>query len=433
MIWGGLAAVPRERVAMVSAIVWRDRTLSRRDVAHGFRAQDHGFFPGRNPIGAIFVIFLTVVVLLGAGREVFPQGSESRQSSTRVVAAAPASSAALNLAVPPDSVPMPPGVSRQIVTPTPPATEAVETYEGPANELGRIQIFMYHAFVEDPENTDDWTITFDQFREQLDWLHENDFVLVGLNSVIEREFDVPAGKRPVILTFDDASARQFGLQESAEGGYEVRPDTAVGVLEEYRAMYPEFVQSAFFAVLPFNCFTAEDDPSTCEERLTWLVEHDYEVGNHTLTHENLTVVTDERFKKEVVEAAWWLSERLDRKNNLSDVLVLPFGAYPSADYQAAWLFDGFWHYGEYFVPSLVLEVGGGPARSPFSLKWTTNQSRCNTDPTSFWSWADKVESGEVEMFMSDGDPDVVTVPAGWEEHVNHDLLERDGRMLRVND
>ena len=408
--------------------------MLRRKNLHAARAMHiRRVLPDRNPIGAFLVLFLTVVVLLGPGQEVLPRDAAESGSPARMLAAAPLVPPGLEPVATPAPTPVPAGVSLELVTPTPLATEAVEMYDGPANELGRIQILMYHAFVEDPENTDQWTVTFDQFREQLDWLHENDFVLVGLNSVIEREFDVPAGKRPVILTFDDASARQFGLQESAGGGYEVRPDTAVGVLEEYRAKYPEFVQSAFFAVLPFNCFTTEDDPSTCEERLTWLVEHDYEVGNHTLTHENLTVVTDERFKKEVVEAAWWLYERLNGKNDLSDVLVLPFGAYPSADYQAAWLFDGFWHYGEYFVPSLVLEVGGGPTRSPFSLEWTTNQSRANTDPETFWYWAEQIEAGEVEMFLSDGNPDVVTIPAGWEEYVNVDLLEQDGRVLNVAD
>ena len=163
MIWGGLAAVPRERVAMVSAVVWRDRKLSHRDVAHGFRAHDRGLFPGRSPIGAVFVIFLTGVVLLGSGREVFPQVTEESQSSTSVLEAMPTSSAALNLMVTPESTPVPAAVSLQIVTPTPPATEAVEMYEGPANELGRIQIFMYHAFVQNPENTDDWTLTFERF------------------------------------------------------------------------------------------------------------------------------------------------------------------------------------------------------------------------------------------------------------------------------
>ena len=370
---------------------------------------------------------------MGSALPHIPSFGEEQLQAPKALAAAP-------MPTPPDRSDALPTVTPEIsteplrfATPEPRPPQVEEVPGQPANELGRIQIFMYHAFVHNPENTDEWTITFDQFREQLDWLRENDFVLVGLQSMIDRDFDIPAGKRAVVLTFDDASAGQFGLREAEGGGYEVKPDTAVGILEEYRAQYPEFVSTAFFAVLPFNCFASEDDPSTCEERLAWLVEHNYEVGNHTLGHENLTIVTDERFKKEVAEAAWWLSERTAGEYDLSDVLVLPFGAYPEADHQAAWLLDGFWHYGEYFVPSLVLEVGGGPTRSPFSESWTSNQSRSNSDPATFWGWTELVTAGEIDVFVSDGNPDVVTIPAGWEEYLNLDRIEEDGRILNVTE
>lgn len=75
-------------------------------------------------------------------------------------------------------------LSRLLVTPTPaPAVEAVvavDPAEGEANELGGVPIIMYHAFVHDPALTDEWTLTFDQFRAQLDWFREHDFVMVGM-------------------------------------------------------------------------------------------------------------------------------------------------------------------------------------------------------------------------------------------------------------
>ncbi len=316
-----------------------------------------------------------------------------------------------------------------LVLPTPTLEPAPVVVD--ANELGRIPIYMYHAFVFNEENTDEWTITFDEFRAQLDWLYANDFVAVGVNAMLDREFDIPAGKKPVILTFDDANQAQFGLQQAPDGEYQVHPDTAVGVLEEYREAYPGFIQSAFFAVLPYNCFAGDDDPSTCEERLQWLVEHGYEIGNHTRGHQNLSQADDILIKEEILEPIAWFDERIEGPNNLSEVLVLPFGMYPAEDYQVDWLFEGFWHYGEYFVPSLVLEVGGGPSRSPYHEEWRTNLPRINTDPEIFWGWAERIESGEVDLFVSDGELEYVTVPEGWESTLNTSTLAEDGCELLI--
>jgi peptidoglycan/xylan/chitin deacetylase (PgdA/CDA1 family) len=397
--------------------------------------------------GVMTLAFVVAVVLAAPSRPSWFVPAESGDGESSVsMAAQPATGPMTSFA---PQVPPP----REIITPTPLATpvsdaeKALEprpgegefiTYLDPgegtgANELGRIPVLMYHAFVHDEANTDEWTLTFDQFREQLDWLVANDFTMVGLNSVINRDFDVPAGRKPVVLTFDDASGGQFRMRESDDGGYEVHPDTAVAILEEYRQAYPEFAGPAFFAVLPNWCFyfPDEQDPSSCEERLQWLVDNDYEVGNHTMDHQELTDVSIDEFKYQVYGPTEWFAERISGPNNLADVLVLPFGAYPAREDQYALLFDGFWLEGEYFVPTLVLEVWGGPTRSPFHLEWSTAISRYNTEPSVFWEWADIIESGDVELFVSDGDPDIVTVPEGWEESLDQDRILEDGRRIVV--
>ncbi|HYH11857.1 MAG TPA: polysaccharide deacetylase family protein [Thermomicrobiales bacterium] len=381
---------------------------------------------------AALLLFITLIVLVprpsfGTADEPTTPTEVSLEAVDPLLPATPAI----------QGTPAPGSVERlELVTPTPSpepefVTHLAKEETVAANELGRVPILMYHAFVHNVEHTDEWTITFDQLREQLNWLRDNDFVAVGLNGMLDREFDIPAGKRPVILTFDDASAGQFGLQEAPGGGFEVKPDTAVGVLEEYRQAHPGFIQTAFFAVLPYNCFASEDDPSTCEERLTWLVEHDYEIGNHTMGHENLTNVSIERFKEEIVGPIHWINERISGKNNLSEVLVLPFGAYPASEDFVALLFDGFWVEGEYYLPKLVIEVGGGPTRAPYHVDWATNLSRYNTEPEMFWYWADQISSGELEIYVSDGNTETVTIPQGWEKILNEELVREDGRRVVI--
>ena len=356
----------------------------------------------------------------------FSASRDDDRESSRIANTAAIPPASVSRATPAQEVATPPGS----------ILDLARNIADPPNELGRVPILMYHAFVHDPSNVDPWTLTFDQFREQLDWLREHDFVMAGVQSMIDGRFDVPAGKRPVILTFDDASSGQFGLRESPDGGYEVKPDTAVGVLEAYAAEYPEFAGPAFFAVLPFNCFASDDDPSTCKERLNWLVEHGYEVGNHTASHDDLTDVSPDSFTKSIGSMMMWINERVPQgPGNLSRVLVLPYGAYPDIDLhpdERSWLSEGFWYLGEPVDLLLVMDVAGGPAISPYSsAAHPVDTYRINTEPERFTYFQEQVKSGEVSIFVSDGDPEVVSVPAKYEDEVDTNFLERKGLELRV--
>jgi peptidoglycan/xylan/chitin deacetylase (PgdA/CDA1 family) len=390
--------------------------------SHDSRRPDGAF---RRLAAVLSVLFVAVAVAVA------PSRPTPGLSGTGLAAPVPADL----IAAAPPPVPQ----LDEIVTPTPmpiqPPAEFI-TYTSAAgsvraNELGRIPILMYHGFVHNDANTDEWTLTYDQFREQLDWLVANDFVMVGLNSIIHRDIAIPAGKKPVVLTFDDASSGQYRLQRGKDGGFEVNPDTAVGILEEYKARYPEFAGPAFFAVLSFNCFTRDDDPSTCEDRLTWLVDHGYEIGNHTENHQNLSNVSLERFKQEIIEPTAWFAERVSGPNNLSDVLVLPFGAHPKDSDQERLLYEGFWYLGEQFVPRLVIEVSGGPTRAPYDVDWSVDQTRYNTHPDVFWYWADQMTSGATDIYVSDGSAETVTVPEGWIDGLDQDRIRADGRRIIV--
>lgn len=260
--------------------------------------------------------------------------------------------------------------------------------------------------------------------------------MVGVQSMIDGRFDVPAGKKPIILTFDDASMGQFGLQKAPDGGWAVKPNTAVAVLEEYRAKYPEFAGPAFFGILSWNCFASDDDPSTCEERLNWLVDNGYEVGNHTWDHVDMTDVADEFFTNSIASMIDWINERIpEGPGNLSHVVVMPFGAFPDPDLhpdQRAWLAEGFWYQGEPVNLHLVFAVSGGPAISPFSQLYDPMETyRIASFPDILGSWQEAMTSGESQVFVSDGDPEVVTVPASMEQYVNVDALASRGLELRV--
>jgi peptidoglycan/xylan/chitin deacetylase (PgdA/CDA1 family) len=217
---------------------------------------------------------------------------------------------------------------------------------------------MYHAFTENEDRLDEWTVTPTTFREQLEWLYEHDFYVTPLVDLVNNEISVPPGKHPVVLTFDDSSSGQFRLMKADDGTLTPDPITAVGVMEAFYAEHPDFGRGGLFAVVPNNCFNYDGQETTCEERLEWLSKHDYEVANHTWWHENLKYVSDDLFAMQVGKTKIWLDERVSGEANLSNVLVLPFGEWPSADWQRG---AGYRHPGgadrERRVESLAIQRG----------------------------------------------------------------------------
>ena len=292
------------------------------------------------------------------------------------------------------------------VTPSP-----AEIAQYRPNEMGRIPILMYHAFTTDTSELNDWTRTPQSLRDDLEWLYERDFHVITMASLINNVLAVPPGKHPVVLTFDDSSSGQFKLIPDGRGGMVPDPETAVGVLEAFFAEHPDFGRTAFFAVLPYKCFSFDGEQSTCEERLTWLDEHGYEIGNHTWGHQDLTDVSDEMLMKQVGQAKIWIDERVRGDGNLGNVLVLPYGNWPGYDWQIQMLHDGFVYDGQQIVLAGIVGVKGGPSPSPSSGDWTRwNISRFNTDPETWSYWQEQIERGTITLFTSDGNPGTVTIP-----------------------
>jgi peptidoglycan/xylan/chitin deacetylase (PgdA/CDA1 family) len=147
-----------------------------------------------------------------------------------------------------------------------------------------------------------------------------------------------------------------------------------------------------------------------------LVDHGYEVGNHTADHVELTDVSDAFFTNSIAAMIEWINERVpEGPGNLSHALVMPFGAYPDPDLhpeQRAWLAEGFWYEGEPVNLDVVFAVSGGPAIPLYSLEADPSYTyRIASYPEILEPWQDSVLSRDAHLFISDGDPDTVTIPA----------------------
>ncbi len=302
-------------------------------------------------------------------------------------------------------------------------------YEKGVNELGVIPVIMYHAFVS--AQTDDlWTRNLDDFRGDLQYLYDNNYYVISVRDLIDNTIDVPLGKHPVVLTYDDASARQFQFMMNDQGELVPTPDSAVGVLEAFFAEHPDFGKGSHFGIVGNNCFGWPDEvveynsgDEYCQLKLQWLSDHGYEVGNHTWTHENLNLQDDAGVAEQVGKNAAFIDERVQGPGNESRILTLPFGERPAPGTQGeAYLYNGFRYDGNDYLIEAIMNVAGGPMYSPSSTWFDAHEiTRFNSDSGSHDIWFGAFERGEIPLYTSDGDPNTVTIPDPLPEYLQNEL------------
>ena len=335
-----------------------------------------------------------------------------------------------------------------IATPTSQAAAAelspAQRVELQPNELGDIPILMYHVISPTPPAVDDgYTRTVDDFKRDLQELYERDYVVVPLVDIVEDQINIPAGKHPVALTFDDGTAGQFRYLIAADGSITIDPDSAVGILETFFAAHPDFGRGGYFAVPPTMCFdwqgTAAEPEQTpfCAQKLRWLIEHGYEVGDHTVDHADLLDLDDQAFQT-AVGGGWTGLQDLVPELQPS-ILAMPFGNYPDQKLhpeQREWLRSGFVYNGVQIKLQAALMVGANPAVSPASTEWDplyVARIRAYDGELGSTEWLDTLSNEPGLLYTSDGDPDTITFPtqvsAALDGTIDQARLEGEGKRV----
>ena len=198
------------------------------------------------------------------------------------------------------------------------------------NEMGKVPIMMYHGIKNmknsETPNTggnvdrDGYTRTVEAFRNDLEFYYEKGYRMIKLSDYINGKIDVAYGKSPIVLTFDDGNDNNIkvtGLDD--KGNIIIDENSAVGVLEAFKKKYPDYNVTAIFFVTGalFN------QPEYNEKILHWLVDNGYEVGNHTLGHNNLNNTTASETQKVVGGMYQKLNSILGDK--YAKIIALPYG------------------------------------------------------------------------------------------------------------
>lgn len=295
-----------------------------------------------------------------------------------------------------------------------------------ANEVGKIPILMYHAigaktiFRGQRYDRDGLNISPATFRKQLDEMYAAHWYPVNMRDVLTAHLDVPAGKTPVVLTFDDARGTQFHYMKDGS----VDPDCAIGILEAFHNEHADWPQRASFYVLPQSAWNPVPFWQRGQERkkLNFLVTQGYEIANHSTTHRMMTHLTAQALTWEMAECNKYFKTRAPGAT--MDTMALPGGAAPKNHSLWSCLMNGQFH-GTKYHERCILMAWGGPADPWTHKKFDPERiKRIGASPGYIERWISKMRrGGSVPAYVSDGDADTVAVPQTQQKNVNLSRLQ----------
>jgi peptidoglycan/xylan/chitin deacetylase (PgdA/CDA1 family) len=276
-----------------------------------------------------------------------------------------------------------------------PAASAVAPAAVRANELGQIPVLMIHEV--EPRPRGDYGQSPAQLRATLEYLATHAYVPITAAEIVTGKIDIPAGTSPVVLTFDDGLASQFRLLPDGR----VDPVTGVGIVLAVAAKHPGFrpVGTMYVNRAPFGKLDAGRE-------LRWLVEHGWEIGNHTHRHSDLASVPPAAVQRDIADQDRHIESQVPGYQ--VSTLALPYGIMP----RPAQLAHRGGASGVSYDYRGVMLVGAGPAPSPFAADWDPyhipriRSWHGRTDHDERY-WLPRLER---TRYVSDGDPSRVSYP-----------------------
>jgi len=241
------------------------------------------------------------------------------------------------------------------------------------NHLGRIPILEYHVIGSTQNGL--YTRTAESFRKDLEDVYARGYRPITVSQMLDKDFrEVPAGMSPVVFVFDDASAEQFSYIEN-NGKLEIDSTSGLGLWLAFAKTHPGWTNRATFCMLNggaqgHNFFG--DGPKFHGQhkqwrlqKVKWLADNGFELCGHTLWHAMLNKYSDAVVQEQIARNVMGIDSAV--AGYRVRTFALPYGIWPK-NRELAW--HGSWtdrktgktHSYNF---DAVLEVSGGPARSPY--------------------------------------------------------------------
>ena len=209
--------------------------------------------------------------------------------------------------------------------------------------------------IKEPE--DRWQRTPANFKADIERLYAEGYTPANTIDLTLGFPDLPAGKKPIVFTFDDSDISQFRYLDDGS----IDPNCAVGILVNFHQQHPDWpLKGTFYVLQDVNVADRVmfGQKELVDKKLKWLVDNGFEVGSHTISHFNLAEGSDEQVQWQLAVSQRKLEARLPGYSVRS--LSLPFGNYP---HNEELLKEGVWEDKPYTYASAVM-VSGGPSLSP---------------------------------------------------------------------
>ena len=308
------------------------------------------------------VVLALVVSACSKGGEAAPAaGASARPDSVSLTT---------NSAQPSATVPAPAGASGEIAAN---ANAAPGAGALPANQQGRIPVLEYHVIAGDKNTL--YTRTAASYRADLEEAYKLGYRPITIAQMLDKDFrDVPAGMSPVVVVFDDASDSQFRYLDNG-GTLTIDPTSAVGIWQDFAKGHPGWKNRAVFCMLNggaagHNFFG--DGPKFGGQKkewrfqkVKWLADQGFELCDHTLWHMQLSKYPDAAVQEQIARNQMGIDSAVPGYKIRT--LALPYGLWPKnrpLAWQGSWT-DPKTGTAHPYKFEAVLEVSGGPTRSPY--------------------------------------------------------------------
>ncbi len=288
------------------------------------------------------------------------------------------------------------------------------------NEAGEVMILMYHNIGEEEA---EWTRTPENFKKDLLMLYENGYRPISLRDYVNNSIDLEQGLTPVVITFDDGNENNFRMIKNHQGEDIIDPNSAIGILEDFKKEYPDFKSTATFFVFGTNAFR---QPEFLEYKLNYLIENGYDVGNHTIDHRGMKKMDSVEGIQEVIGKQVEAINKILPEYNVN-TYALCYGERPKDKSLEEYLHKGSYD-GISYENIAILNVGWNPAQSPISNKFNPlslpriRASETKVDNVGIYNWLEYFNNNPGKRYISDGVKDVITLPSDLEETIDLERL-----------
>ncbi len=235
-------------------------------------------------------------------------------------------------------------------TPTPTATK-IPYYAKATVFSGDLQvpILIYHRFIPDFDGeTTSMKMQYSEFKRELQALYDAGFSLISLKSWIDGTFIVPEGRKPLIITMDDAwfADQIFINEDGTPSEY-----SAIGIMWRFANEHPDFgFHAALFAIMgdkfygdvfleSYQRFIVSEGTAWKDKlgnTMVWALENGIEVGNHTFLHPRLSEIKNNsdiqyQLSQNDIYARTFLERvgRSDLFEKMDNIIALPEGRWPA--------------------------------------------------------------------------------------------------------